>query len=161
MNKTVRKKSDIMLPTWFQSVFSSSLQLHRIQKCFTKLDLFHLFLAPYFTVSKRHLGNRTLPSSSVINIRKINIWLHKIQLHKVKTVQLSESKTQRQHGASQAPKSSGKLWVTQFQFKKTNRQNSYISDFHVSYVSVTERIFIYNVQQKQNVFLWVTTSKQH
>lgn len=118
MNKTVREKSDIMLPTWFQSVFSNSLRLPRIQKCFTKLDLFHSFLASSFTVSKSYLGNRTFPSSSVINIRKINIWLHKIQLHKVKTVQLSESKTQRQHGASQVPKSPGKLRVTQFQLKK-------------------------------------------
>lgn len=106
------------------------------QKRFTKLSLLYFLLALHFpTGAKRHRGHRTLWSSSVTNIRKVNILLHKVQLHKMRTVQLGEGRIQRQHRASPIPKGSLKLWPSDtahphIQIKyKTKRQNSYICNF--------------------------------
>lgn len=110
--------------------------MQKNQKCFTELSLFYFLLPLHFpTVAKRHWGHRTLWSSSVINIRKVNILLHKVQLHKMKPVQLGEGRIQRQHRASQTPKGSLKLRPSDtahppIQIKnKTKRQNSYICNF--------------------------------
>lgn len=125
MNKIVREKARQYVAYiiskcffWLPTIVQNK------QKCFTKLSLFYFFLAPYFpVVSKRYWGNRTLWSSSVINIRKVNIWLRKMQLHKMKTVQLSEGKTQSRYEASQVLSSLVKLdssdaVPSHFQFKK-------------------------------------------
>lgn len=143
-----------MLPTLFQSGF---FWLPRIvqnkQKLFTKLSLFYFFLVvPYFPVVwKRYWGSKMLWSSLVINIRKVNTWLHKMQLHKTTTAQLSEGKTQRQFGASWIPSDLVKLESSEtvpscFQFKKLKGK------------IVTFAIFKCVMCKLQNVFLSTTFS---
>lgn len=91
-----------------------------------------------------------------------------MQLHKMKTVQLGEDKTERQYGASWIPNGSLKLESSdiahsQFQFKKTKWQNNYACYFYVHDCIISSYKLYFYLQRsaKQNVFLWVTILKQY